>query len=380
MRITLISRSWPSVERSGVSLIAAQHLISLVSAGHIVSIIGSKIDISKEQLPAAAMYYVASKGSGALYSLARVDTVALKDALLKSSPDLVIVEAWQTALTDAAVDVAYELNLPVLMISHGVSLHPYTMRFRDIIRSLGWFFYRMHSLPRLMSRISVLTTLDEFSNSSRFFDRDLARKLHIPICSLVNAPVNYTEIAVPFKDRKRQVLVVGYFSDVKNQLAALEILSKLPSEIHLRFIGQRSGAYYLKCRKRAEELGLISRVIFSQDDDCDLASEIANSFVVLSTSVTEVLPVALLEAMASGTPFVSTPVGAIPSIGCGVIASSLEEFQKAIRSLASDYYYWSSISERGRKTYVERYTSNHLLKSLLDATELAIKSAQPHKK
>jgi len=106
MRITVISRSWPSNERSGVSLAAASHVKILASQGHGISIIGASRTVLSENLPVQGRYHVSASGSGALYSPSRVDREKLAQVLRETRPDLVIVEAWQTALTDAAVEEA----------------------------------------------------------------------------------------------------------------------------------------------------------------------------------------------------------------------------------------------------------------------------------
>lgn len=371
MRILVVSRSWPSYERSGVSLVAAQHVSILSTAGHKISIAGSNEAILKEDISNTDKYFVPSKGTGSLYSPVIVDRMLLAQVVSHVNPDLVICEAWQTALTDATIDVAHMIGVPILMISHGVSLHPYSNRYIDRARALAWRYYRKYSLPVRISKLSAITALDESAASSRFYDRDLAREIGIPIIPLRNAPVNWRFSNVNFVARKRQVLVVGYFSAVKNQLGALEVFSKVPRDIQLCFIGRRTGSYYRKCFKRVAMLGLEARVTFLQDDECNVADEISNSLVVLSTSVTEALPVTLIEAMASGTPFVATPVGAISTMGAGEIASNFIDQRKLLISLLYDQDHWSRTSERGRQAYLTRYTENNIRANLLEAVLVA---------
>jgi len=376
MNITFVSRSWPSSERSGVSLIAAQHVKILASEGHSISIIGSSNTVIYEDLPVFSRLYVSAQGSGSLYSPIRVNKESLRQLILSTNPELIVVEAWQPALTDTAIDVAHELQLPILMISHGVSVFPYTKRVIDIGRGLAWIWYRFNNLKNRIKKLAVITTLDDSAVSERFYDRDIARQLGIPIVPLVNAPVNWSNLTIGFQQRKQQILVIGYFSTVKNQLAALDVFTGLPDTLKLRFIGPQRGFYYGKCRRRVAELGLERRVIFSQDDECNISDEIANSLLVLSTSITEVLPVTLLEAMASGTPFVATPVGAVPNLYAGVISGDIDEQRNAIKKIVCDEVLWRQLSEQGKRSYSERYTHAHVRSSLLDAVSLAASSVK----
>jgi glycosyltransferase involved in cell wall biosynthesis len=263
--------------------------------------------------------------------------------------------------------VSSALGIPVLMISHGVSLHPFTWQLTDVVRALGWQPYKRFVFPKLIAKIDVLTTLDETASSQRFFDRDLARRLGKPVLPLVNAPANWTSCFRNRNQRKMQVLVVGYFSPIKNQLGALEVFSQLPNELQLKFVGERSGRYYEKCVRRVIELGLTDRVVFLEDSECNLEEEFANSLVVLSPSVTEVLPLTLIEAMASGTPFVATRVGAVPLLEGGFHASDIVGLKNSIRLLIDDTEFWQQCSDAGRRQYTERYTLAHVEAQLHDA-------------
>lgn len=373
MRITIVSRAWPSHERSGVTLTAAEHVCMLASVGHDVSIIGSHPAVLEERLPLISRTHVPASGSGALYSPVRVDRDRLTIALRRSSPDVVIVEAWQTALTDAAVEVSSSLGIPTLMISHGSSLHPFRFQPMDVLRSWAWAPYKWYVLPKLVGRLSVLTTLDTAADSPRFYDRDIARRLGVPVLPLVNAPVNWTSHFRKRDQRKPQVLVVGYFSPIKNQLDALEIAFKLPASLYFIFVGRKQGRYFERCVKRANALGFNARVAFVEDCEFDLANEMSRSLVVLSTSVTEVLPLTLIEAMASGTPFVATPVGAVPSLRGGQHADNVEGLRSAVQSLVDDPLLWQHFSEEGRRQHAEQFLRKHVEAQLCSAVEVALR-------
>lgn len=356
MRICIVSRSWPSNERSGVSLVAAEHAQHLSNAGHEVFIVGAYKEVLSERSPAVACFHMPASGSGALYSPACVDRLSFSDIFRNCCPDVVLIEAWQTALTDAAIDVAAELGLPVVMLSHGVSVHPYTWRPIDVLRSLGWSWYKKCVLPRRLKKLSVLAVLDEKSDSPRFYDRMLAQRLHISVEGYTNTPVNWHRGGSSPEERLPRILVVGYFSPVKNQLAAIRVLAQLQSDLKMCFVGKRSGSYYAKCVALVHKLGLNDRAVFLQDDECDLADQMASSLAVLSTSKTEVLPLTLLEAMASGTPFVATPVGAVPSLAGGLMAADEKSLAVSISTLVLQPQIWQSCARAGIEAYEKSYT------------------------
>lgn len=372
MRITLVSRSWPSLERSGLSLAAAAHVNMLVELGHMVSIVGAHLSVLSEDLPVAGRFYVAASGSGALYSPARINWGALAKALRASQPELVVVEAWQTALTEAAVEVAYEMSCPVLMISHGISVHPFQSTLKDRLRAIGWSVYKAKRLPRLIAKLSAITTLAEEARSLRFHDRDLAAAIGVPIVPLGNFAVNWNPHKTPLLNRKAQIVTVGYFSEIKNQIGGLAVLHHLPKQVTLRFIGPRSGSYYQKCVVRARELEIQQRVFFSEDHECSIADEISSCVVLLSTSVTEALPICLLEAMASGTPFVATPVGAVPALGAGLLAADVGGQTAAVSRILSDHHLWEQLSSTGVAQYKARFSRDSVRAQLAAAVQTAV--------
>lgn len=376
MRITLVSRSWPSHERSGVSLAAFNHIRLLIKQGHEVSIIGAHDSLIHIDLPVKDRAYVPAKGSGAVYSPVKVNRDLLKQVIGKNGPDLVIVEAWQTALTDTAIEVAYDLKIPVLMISHGISLHRFNSNITQYLRALAWIPYRLFKLPTLIKKLSAITTLDESSSSLRFYDRDLAVKMDIPISPLKNFPAHTISPYVPLIERSNQILVVGYFSPIKNQLAVIDLLEKIPKHINCIFVGKRKGNYFETCQKRVAKLKLSSRVVFLQDDECDLANQIAQSLLIFSPSITEALPITLIEAMASGTPFVATPVGAVGSFLGGILANSEVEQAKAINLLISDSGLWEMYSSSGRVQYNSDLTEERIALQLKKVVMLALSQHQ----
>lgn len=371
MKIIIISKSWPSDERSGVSLAAHQHAQILLDKGHNLSIVGSSELISDEPLNLTNKFYVESRGSGSLYSKAKVNKFCLRDIFNKIQPDLVIVEGWQTALTDSAIDVANDLKLPLLVVSHGVSLHPFSYRFTDIARSILWFYYRFRLIKRI-SKLKIITTLDLTAISKRFYDREIATKKSVTVVSLVNSPVNFCSSVFSRSERKNQIIVVGYFSYIKNQLAAIEVFSQLSKDLKMVFVGPKKGRYYKKCLDLVIKKGLELRVSFYDDEECNIAEEISRSLVMLCTSITEVLPISILEAMASRTPYVAPEIGAIPSLRSGIIANDINSQKEAIERLVKDEIFWNDISCRGASEYAARFTlenvSNQLMNAVLEAS------------
>ena len=369
MQILVVSAQWPSDGKTGLSLIAAKHVDFLVTKGHQVSVLGASKSLLVDDLIKAKRHYIFSRGSGALYSPSKISLGNLRLKLLEINPSLIIVHGWQTGLSEAVVQIGHELGIKILMISHGVSLHPFTWLPRDLLRSMGWFFYKNFKLRSMIRRLSGLVTLSLTSESNRFYDRNLARKLSVPIYELHNFPIHLHQNYIPLCARKRQLLVIGYFSYIKNQLAAIKMLLALPGDIKLVLLGRKSGAYYERCLKMVDRLGLADRVTFISDDECSVANLIAESIVVLSTSITEVMPINLIEASASGTPFVARYVGAIPSFEGGRCFHDDAAMIKELSILCSSSSYWEAISKKGLEQYRKEFTETQSRFNFLEIVE-----------
>lgn len=374
IRAVVVSSQWPSGGRSGVALVAAAHARWLAEAGMAVSIVGSDDAVLSEDLPVVSRHAVPARGSGALYAPAVVDRRGLAATLAPLNPDLVIVEAWQTALTDATVEVAHAAGWPVLMVSHGISLSPARADLGQWARALLWSYYRFVRFPRLLGGIDRLTALDLEATSARFYDRDRARARGIPVSLVTNTAVHHAPGYVPRDQRLRQILLVGYFSPIKNQRAALRLVPDLPDDVTLLLVGRRSGRYYEQCVRTVERRGWSGRVTFRADDECDLSTEIARSAVVLSTSITEVMPITLLEAMAAGTPFVATPVGAVPSLEGGALAHDRPSFRRALCTFLDDPDAWQVASEAGRAQVLRQFQPERVRGQFLAAVEATLAS------
>jgi glycosyltransferase involved in cell wall biosynthesis len=376
MRILVVCITWPGSSRSGLSLTAAEHVKILFQLGHEISIMGSQPEVLNEELPVVNKVLVASHGSGSMYSPSIVDTKKLNATLVNLNPDIVLLEGWQTSLTHEVLKLSYENSLPVVMFSHGSSVHPFSRKISDILRSLAWWPYKTFMLPSLIKKINLLMTLSLTSDSDRFYDRKLARKLNIPVGHYINIPVNWSENYVPRARRKNQVLIIGYYSHIKNQLLALRVAAEMSSHIHFLFIGSKTGVYYKKCLLLARKLNLLNRVRFCDEIEVDIADEIANSMVIFAPSVTEVLPLTLLEAMACGTPFVATPVGANSDLKGGVFSESEKDHMTAIKEMFENEKIWNELSECGRSHHKSEFTSKNLESQL----KFAISNAENLKK
>ncbi len=121
---------------------------------------------------------------------------------------------------------------------------------------------------------------------------------------------------------KKVIFNHGLFETRKNQLKLIESFHEagLKDDYSLLFLGsprsQGDVPYFQKCKKFVDDNGLQDNVKFVKgtNNTSLIDSLLLKSDVYVLPSTAEGLPLVLIEAMSAGLPWVSTPVGGVPSV------------------------------------------------------------------
>ena len=329
--------------------------------GHKVSIVGTSESFVAQNYPGIIARKISAHGTGALYSRIRFKESDVLAVIEEVKPDIIFLEGWQTGVSEAFIDVLGSSRIPLVLISHGISLHPYTFELKYFFRWIAWIPYTL-KLQRRLRNLKLLSAISLNANSWRFYDRDCAAKVGVPVMLLRNSPYFSKKEFDVFSRESRQLKVihVGYFSDVKNQKLLINVFSYLSKNLNLTLIGDRKGTYYQECRSLVSKLGLTDRVRFAEDREVDIQHEISTAVLVCLPSKTEIKPLVLLEAMAAGTPFICFNVGANNELRGGVtVPYGVHHFVKQTKLLIEDDKYWNQLSIEGYADYCDNYRSEH---------------------
>jgi glycosyltransferase involved in cell wall biosynthesis len=165
------------------------------------------------------------------------------------------------------------------------------------------------------------------------------------------------------KKREGYVLYAGRIMEYKGLDTLVSAIKELRVtrniELKCIIIGKNYG-YRTELQSLVDKLGITDLVEFidlvPQDKLVDYYS---SAFVTVLCSFTEGFPLSLVESMAVGTPFVATPVGAIPDLvnqtkaGLIVPISDPKALADAIRQLVQDSKMWAEMSARGRENAIK---------------------------
>jgi glycosyltransferase involved in cell wall biosynthesis len=162
--------------------------------------------------------------------------------------------------------------------------------------------------------------------------------------------------------RDNYVLYVGRIVEYKGLDTLVKAIKELraASNIELKciMIGKDLG-YRSELQSLVGELGITDLVEFIDHTPQNrLVHYYSSALVTVLCSLTDAFGLSLVESMALGTPFVATPVGAIPDLvdqtkaGIIVPVSDPKALAGAIRQLVEDRKMWDEMSSRGRENAV----------------------------
>ena len=143
---------------------------------------------------------------------------------------------------------------------------------------------------------------------------------------------------------RRFWLYVGGLSPHKNLLRLIEAVSRLDDEERLVIVGDFGDVFHThvpELRAAVDRLGLIDRVRFTGFvPDDDLAHVYSRAYALVQPSLMEGFGLPPVEAMACGTPVVSSTAGSLPEVvgDAGVFfdPTDVAAIVEALRSLGDD--------------------------------------------
>ncbi|GAB3201998.1 glycosyltransferase family 4 protein [Geodermatophilus arenarius] len=234
-----------------------------------------------------------------------------------------------------------------------------TLRRRLTLRR--WYAFTAMQ-ARVAPRLDAVTTVSE---SSR---RDIETHLHVPAAAVEVIPVGIDPdvFTPPPADRPREAdsIVVTTSADVplKGLVHLLEAVAKLRTErpVRLTVVGTaRPGG---PAESALDRLGLRDAVRFTGPlPEADLVRLLQTATVAAIPSLYEGFSLPAVEAMACGTPLVTTDAGALPEVvgsqaGLRVRAGDVDELTAALKLVLEKPSLQEQLGRAGRRRVLAAYT------------------------
>lgn len=263
----------------------------------------------------------------------------------------VCLESWAT---DWVLPIIDKIECKRFMMIHGINDMTW-QRFNDhstygitkkIYSDIRWRL----SFPFFWNSIrqyNAIAQLHENDYANRYF-----KKHNINNCKIL---YNCVEDSFFVKDTKKEQLIVnvGALCENKNQCLVLDVFYQMKNkEYKLTIIGPAKNSYYDKLIQHKRKLESIYGhrdveilVGINREDTIKL---ICKSQIYLLTSISEVFPVVILEAMAANSAFVSTDVGINKYLPGGIVGKNKNELIAALDKMTDDNN-WVDYGKEGNK-------------------------------
>ena len=308
MNILLISTR-PSSDSGGGMARLVYELADALAGRHRVLFMhpGAENHLTLPQPGRPGTLLLRSFGSGEIYvpDLRASSWRWLMAALNDFKPDLIHAQDF-SAYSALAQDWALSHKLPFLLTLHLLPTHLMAAGAEEqpmLVRLLGGGSIFRHLVLRFLQRSTAMTALNRAQSADL---RAFGYTGHLD--EVPNARNLALFGAIPTADISsyvKNLLFVGSFTAHKNQLYLLRVLQRLPASVHLTLLGEAiDPGYYHRLQLEEQQAGLAGRLTLSQVPFSAIPSYLQAAHLFVSASTMEVQSLAVLEALASGTPVV----------------------------------------------------------------------------
>lgn len=307
-----------------------------------------QLEVPFDHLDAAKLYQT-------LYWVARTAAVPLPDC------DVIHLTAAGWAAIPAAIHRA-RTGTPVMLTEHGLYMREaYLAAILEGVPA-GERFVRTR-LARGLTRLSYAIS-DHLTPVSEFNARwEAGHGVSPDIIEVIpNGVVCDTE-PTPLP-RNRTIVSVGRIDPLKDVLTMLRVAAEVVRYrpdvqfVHYGPVSPGQESYGRACQLLHHRLGLGDRFRFLGPTRTPDAA-VRSGDIALLTSISEGMPLAVLEAMAQARPVVATAVGGVPEVvsGCGLLAppGHDEKLATAICTLLDDPSLAQVLALRGRARVARRF-------------------------
>lgn len=372
MNIGIVTTSYPRFPGDGAGIFIFNLVEALRELGYTVKVVAPEVVAEKSPEPLKGVYRVrfCPRFAGQVaYGLGIVENIKKNPLLLFGVPGFIdsiartvdrqlgdcdVIDACFTAAGIAATRVRRPYQ-PLVYTGHGTDIH-----LLDRSRLYRRYF------SNILSKFDAVTVVSTY----------LANKLIEYRChsDAVVIPNGVPKESFDYVSRwhdEPTAIYASRFIGIKRPLLLVRAWAKVVQGMPgAKLIMFGDGPLLLKAKKIAKSLGLAKSINFKGEVSTkQVWTEMGRGWLTVLPSTLEGFPPLLLESLAAGTPFLSSPAGAASEIadrtGGGFIVPTIldpQKFGEAIIFALSNKKILEEMGKRGRKRVAELYSWNTIAK------------------
>jgi glycosyltransferase involved in cell wall biosynthesis len=364
-------------QANGVANVAYRHAIGLLERGHKVTVAtGYDPQRNGSHFPQGIeIVEFKLSGNANVRSRYKGDIEGYSAFISSFKGDVICCHCWQIWSTDLAVKAFHNSKAKTVFISHGVSANSRYGWPRTIFTWLLWRRYVWFSMPEILKSFDHIVLLSKKSDCDRFYDNYLIKRLGLKNFTIIPNGIDLSAFrnqSFDFIDEYNLsgqyiLLCVGKYTKDKNEEMVLNAyLAGNTENSTLVFIGPHPNKYCQalidKWEKNKKDNPKKNVLFLHNITKEEIFAAYKAADIYLSGSKTEYFPIVILDAMASGTPFISTNVGCVDELPGGVVVNSTAEMTITLGMISSDTYLSKRLTYEGMTACKENFCWNMVLK------------------
>lgn len=352
-------------KKDGVQMVTQYLAEGLAKKGHKVKVITSKLKTLKDyeihndvEIQRVNLF--------TKYGLYLGDKKSYKKIIIEEAKkcDVMINICTQVAFTDLLLNQLNKIKCKKVLYLHGMfdfKIHKYDFSSLENFLNKVWKTIRLGlyyiTNKNNFNKYDKVINLHQLCDGYDYF----LKKYNIKSEIIENAADESFFDNIKTDEKKDYFICVANYLKDKNQKMCLEAYykSKASNNNGMIFIGGKDSKYYYQLKdlnnKLSNKYGKRNVEFFSQIDRESTIDYIRNAKLYLFGSKHEMFPVAIVEAMASGIPYLSTDVGCVRALPGGLICKNSDEMAYLIDLILSDENLKNNLKTIGRE-----YAKKHL--------------------
>jgi glycosyltransferase involved in cell wall biosynthesis len=361
-KIFLVSKEWSPNRNTGLGFASSIHERILMQLDFNVITVSSNDPNKDINLECKSLLdFLLSP----FYFMRKVETI-----IEEHKPNIIIVESFQTVISEIFLYISQKKLIKSGVISHGVSIFPYDNKVKYYLRFLLWLIY-LPIITYLIKKCDFFFSLDLNSKNHRHLDTLIFKKQNKKLLQYNNIS-RFENFKKQISDSKnKKILCLGYINHIKNQIDLVELAQALSDlDIEIRIVYNNYNINYFNTLKKKINISKVKNITMIRDIETDIFNEICESWLLINTSITEVSPLSLIEGNSLSKMFLSYNVGSLNKFKGAIINKDYKQIIFNIRSLYNNSFFMNKFKSIALEDYKQNFSSRALIESFNKINDL----------